>query len=299
MKACLKRHSSFLRFMSAFVVLVACSRPQPASTPLPTPRPSVVSLMSEGKVAPGSVYPSEIHISYGALRATASYPVVDYSNYSEIATRFQLTDNRQLLLAKLTDNMPLDLRIVTLEGYHTVVLLDTYSGGAHCCFETILADPGGRFGLSFATADWANTRYKLIKSTNDSGYVFETYDNAMAYAFSDFAGSVMPILIASYRDGKFVDVTNNYVAALRKDAAGLWKLFLTEARSQGELQPILVSYLADEYRLGRSTQAWERVHAAYGIDKNFDAKAISWLQKNGYAPSTHIESALSIAPQTP
>ncbi len=255
--------------------------------------------MSEGKVAPGSVYPSEIHISYGALRATASYPVVDYSNYSEIATRFQLTDNRQLLLAKLTDNMPLDLRIVTLEGYHTVVLLDTYSGGAHCCFETILADPGGRFGLSFATADWANTRYKLIKSTNDSGYVFETYDNAMAYAFSDFAGSVMPILIASYRDGKFVDVTNNYVAALRKDAAGLWKLFLTEARSQGELQPILVSYLADEYRLGRSTQAWERVHAAYGIDKNFDAKAISWLQKNGYAPSTHIESALSIAPQTP
>ncbi|HEY5256829.1 MAG TPA: hypothetical protein VIJ12_00460 [Candidatus Baltobacteraceae bacterium] len=232
----------------------------------------------------------QVAVAHGTLKATATYPVTDYNADLDNATRFHVTQGGQVVVDKLIDNMPMDLRIITAEDGRTLVLLDTYSGGAHCCYGTALTDPNDASGPSFTYHDWGDVGYNLVKSADQSGYVFESADAAAAYAFSSFAGSTFPIQILSYREGKLVDVTNEYPATLEKDAAQHWREYLTDASSNATPESALVSYLADEYRLGRSKTAWDRVHAAYGSNQDFDTKAVSWLQSNGYG-STAVAPA--------
>lgn len=269
----------------ALALPTACAQPKPAPTPSPTP-PQLLSVKSADAIGQAwnatADKPVHIHLVHGSLKADATYPVEDYNAGADKATRFHVTQAGALVLDKLVDNMPMDLQIVTAEGDKTLVLLDTYSGGAHCCLGTAISDPSAEGGPTFTARDWGDVGYKLIKSTDGSGYVFQSADDAAAYAFSSFAGSTFPIQILAYRDGKLVDVTAEYPNTLEEDAAKHWREYLTDASSNAAPESALVAYLADEYRLGRSRKAWDRVHAAYGANQDFDTKARSWLQSNNY-----------------
>ena len=236
-------------------------------------------------------HPVHISISHGALKADAYYPVSDYNapNVENAAsgpvnaTRFHVVVNDRVAVDKLVDNMPVALRIVTAQGGKPLVMLDTYSGGAHCCFASATVEPQAGGIVAFCTHDWADLGYKTMRSADGSGYVFLTGDIATAYEFSSFAGSTFPVLILTYRNGTFADATDQYRHIIELDAGRHWKEFLTDAHSNAAPDSALVAYLADEYRLGDQQTAWKRVHAADGNDADFERKALTWLQTNGYA----------------
>jgi hypothetical protein len=144
------------------------------------------------------------------------------------------------------------------------VVLDTYSGGAHCCITARI------YEYRAATASYArapsvyfgNLGYRLEDLDGDGRPEFNGTDDAFAYAFSSFASSAFPPLILHLtRDpasgkARMRDVTRAFPAVIRKDAAALLKDIRKARRSHDgthEAQGAIAAYVADQYLLGRGS----------------------------------------------
>lgn len=285
--------ADLLSLIAAACVALVSSCGSLARGPVVKPLPIAVSLKAGGDSflqaawSATLVNPASLRLTHGNVTATVVYPVHNVNTNFDQALRFRILVGKHLVVDKLDDTMPVDLRVVSVEGGQQVVILDSFSGGAHCCFGTSVVALGGNGqDATFANTDWGDVGYKLMLAPDKSGYVFLTADDAMAYAFSSFGGSTFPVMVLSFRAGHFVDVTNAYPALLQKDASQHWHEYLTDASSYAHPESALVAYLADEYRLGAAKSAWTRVRAAHGDDPAFYSKAQSWLSSNGYLHSS-------------
>jgi hypothetical protein len=142
------------------------------------------------------------------------------------------------------------------------VVLDLYTGGAHCCWveQVFTFDPG--------TMTYAKTERNFgdpgdrIEDLNHNGHFeFVTADDWFAYAFTDFAASGLPVQILSFSGSHFQDVTDSYPALIRKDATTWLKAFKGMARGHyADSVGVIAAWAADEYRLGRSVAANRYLH---------------------------------------
>jgi hypothetical protein len=137
------------------------------------------------------------------------------------------------------------------------VVLDIYSGGAHCCsIEQV-------FTFNTGTRTYAKTERNFgdpgtnIKDLNHDGrFEFVTADDRFAYEFTDFAASGLPLQILTFSGGRFHDVTNSYPALIRKDASFWLRTFKGMARQHYvDTVGVIAAWAADEYRLGNSAAA--------------------------------------------
>jgi len=155
------------------------------------------------------------------------------------------------------------LHVVDLDGDgEPEVVIELYSGGAHCCFSTVfLRFDGRRYrGLMHV---WGNGGYHLARLDKD-GPVLISADDRFAYEFTSFSESAFPVQIWRYEEGNLVDVTGEYRYAIRNDANQLWNGYLKlRVEPQGDVRGILAAWLADEYRLGLAEKGWTKIHAAY------------------------------------
>ena len=141
------------------------------------------------------------------------------------------------------------------------VLVDTFSGGAHCCTiaQVYRWDGVGGVGYRHLTYNFGDIGYSLQDLNHDGRPEFVTADDAFAYAFSAYAFDEFPLLILAYgtdRSGK---------TALRDVTAGFPKMVAAEARSfrreipksqhGGDPRAVIAAYVADLYRLGEFKQA--------------------------------------------
>ncbi len=141
------------------------------------------------------------------------------------------------------------------------VFVDLYTGGAHCCFFTLLYryDPA-RHAYRKVAHGWGNTGYALRDLERDSRPEFVSGDDRFAYAFTSFAASADPIQIWSYRAGRFADVTQSFPAAVRRDADRLWQGYLADRKNEGtDVRGVLAAYLADRVLLREGAQGWSRL----------------------------------------
>jgi hypothetical protein len=176
------------------------------------------------------------------------------------------------------------------------VLLDLYSGGAHCCtFTWIYRFDGSTYtGTPLA---WGDTGYTLKDLDGDGIPEFSSYDDRFAYTFTDYADSWFPPFILQYRAGKTTDVTRNYPAAIRKEAARALRAYKSRRnRRERDLRGVVAAYAADQCLLGKPAKAWSFVRSAkrQGLLKGFGRgdiwprggrylKALQkFLHKNGY-----------------
>ena len=144
------------------------------------------------------------------------------------------------------------------------VLVDLYTGGAHCCFFTLVYryDPARRTYHKVAHA-WGNTGYALRDLDSDGRSEFVSGDDRFAYAFTSFAASADPIQLWSLRDGRFVDVTRSFPTAVRRDADRLWQGYLQDRKDKStDVRGVLAAYLADRVLLGEGADGWARLQEA-------------------------------------
>jgi len=138
-----------------------------------------------------------------------------------------------------------DLRVLDLDGdAEPEVHLGNFSGGAHCCFSSLVYryEPGGEPSeqLGGAGGDraagrydptvqaWGNTSFELaeldLAEPESRRRIPEwvSRDDRFAYALSSYAASSYPIQIWRYGEGRFADVSRDYPEQVYNDAYRLW-----------------------------------------------------------------------------
>lgn len=143
------------------------------------------------------------------------------------------------------------------------VVLDLYSGGAHCCtYSLIYRYHAGRYAKLLHW--WGNPGYRLVDLGDGRLPEFRTTDDRFAYAFTAYVASLQPIRIRRYDRGRMVDVTRRFPRLVERDARSLWSLYLRERRARvKEVRGILAAWLADMHVLGRGAEGWRRLEEAY------------------------------------
>jgi hypothetical protein len=145
------------------------------------------------------------------------------------------------------------------------VLVDLYTGGAHCCFKTWIYLLSGNRLAGRIRVDWGDPGYTLRDLNGDGVAEFVSANDAFAYAFTDFADSSFPIQVWDIENGKLVDTTVSYPKAIATDAAAQLKSYQQARRSNSDVRGVLAAYVADEALLGTPSVGWDLVNNALAI----------------------------------
>lgn len=155
---------------------------------------------------------------------------------------------------------PLTIRDLDGDG-EPEVLVDLFTGGAHCCFYTVILRYDGTTYRG-TTQDWGNVGYELADLDRDGIPELVSGDDRFAYEFTAFAFSRDPVQIWHDDHGALRDVTSRFPAAARGDAAHLWSEYLGLRKDGTDVRGVLAAWLADECRLGRASEGWAAIRGA-------------------------------------
>jgi proprotein convertase P-domain-containing protein len=147
---------------------------------------------------------------------------------------------------------PTAVKIRDLDGGDPEVLVDLYTGGAHCCVETIVLRWNGH-GYSHDVEGFGNFGYKLVDLDHDGLPELSAFDERFIYTFTAYVFSYAPPWIADYRAGRLVNVTRRFPAVIEKNAAYALKQFAKLKKPSSGFDPraFVAVYVADQYLLGR------------------------------------------------
>jgi hypothetical protein len=151
------------------------------------------------------------------------------------------------------------------------VVLDLYSGGAHCClvaqvFSFVPPVDGQSAGYAKVERNFADPAYTL-KARGRHGFAeFRTVDFRFLYSLASYAGSGAPVQIFRFKSGEFVDVTREYPTLIRADSKRQWKTYRRYIRgTPPENDPglgALAAWAGDEYLLGHGKRVQRELRAA-------------------------------------
>jgi hypothetical protein len=180
------------------------------------------------------------------------------------------------------------LQVVDLDGDgEPEVLVDAFTGGAHCCALTQIL----RFtGTAYAPTEafWGNTGYDLKDLDRDGRSEFVSYDDAFAAAFTSYAGSVFPPLVLDYDaavKGSLRDVTRRFPALARQNLKHALHVLGRARRQHAETQGAIAAYVADLYLLGRAREVrpyLRRARKRGDVGRGFERQLLAFLHKQGY-----------------
>jgi hypothetical protein len=167
---------------------------------------------------------------------------------------------------------------ITGEG-HPDVIVERYSGGAHCCFSTAVYDLGPALTKVLETPE-SNCSGRFDDLDGDGVFEFVTCDDLFAYAYCPFAGSPMVKVILRYEPGRgYGPASPRFAHLYEGDIAEHTQL--AEKTKPGEMGewdgttkcavlPMVLDYLY----AGMADRAWEEINRLYPYDdvKSFYAE---------------------------
>jgi hypothetical protein len=176
------------------------------------------------------------------------------------------------------------LKVADLDGDgEPEVLVDTFSGGAHCCLTTRLLSWDGT-GYQPRDVAYGDVGYGLKDLDGDGRPELVGYDPVFSSAFTAFAASAFPPLVLHVSKGRFIDDTKQFPALIRTDATARLK-DLRKARKGDDIRGVLAAYVADQYLLGKAsvaTRELARQRKAKRISKSFKPYLLKKLHAWGY-----------------
>jgi hypothetical protein len=175
------------------------------------------------------------------------------------------------------------------------VVLDLFSGGAHCCsVEQIFTFEPGSMTYAKTERNFGDPGERLVDLRHNGRYEFLTADDSFAYEFTDYAASGLPLQILTFANQRFTDVTRSYPALIRKDAARWLHYFRMMKRYHWvDTVGLIAAWAADQEMLGhkrlvnRVLAAQRRAgHLKAGDGqvggRRFIAKLMRFLRRHGY-----------------
>jgi hypothetical protein len=176
------------------------------------------------------------------------------------------------------------IKVADLDGDgEPEVLVDIFSGGAHCCLTARLLSCNGT-GYTPLDIDYRDVGYALKDADGDGRPELVGYDPSFSAAFTAFAGSAFPPWVLQVDHGKTVDITRKFPKVIRTDAAARLKQ-LRKARRGDDIRGVLAAYVADEYLLGKGstgTAEVDRLRRQGFVTKAFKRYLLEKLKSWGY-----------------
>lgn len=197
----------------------------------------------------------------GNVRASVSFTERNYL-FEELHLKVA-RGGKQVVDAPLTrlncpdcrNNRVVGIKVVDLDGGEPEVIVDMYTGGAHCCMVTlILRWDGTHYRPKLAY--WGNYGSRLADLDGDRLPEWTASDERFIYEYTAYVFSSAPIQISQYRAGRFVDVTRRFPALIRKNAAKNWRYYLQgRGGKDTDVRSYVAAYVADQYLLGKPAEA--------------------------------------------
>jgi hypothetical protein len=233
---------------------------------------AVLALAVAGTAGAASSKPKLVRVVKrdGAITATLTYRLRD-SGPVRRPTLSVSKDGRQVLRRRMC---PLDwsangvcqwnaalwwpmkgrkLEFRRVAGSGRSVVLDLYTGGAHCCEQTFIALVGTR--VRWIAHDWKNPGYHGERIGDR--YYFVSGDNRFDDTFTSYAFSWAPAQVWALRNGRLTDVTRSVPSVVRVDAKNAWRHYLGRwGRRDRQIRGVgaLAGWCADEYLLSRGAK---------------------------------------------
>jgi len=163
------------------------------------------------------------------------------------------------------------------------VLVDVFSGGAHCCLTARLLTWNGT-GYTPKDIEYGDVGYALKDLDGDGRPELVGYDPIFSGAFTAFAGSAFPPRVLQVFHGTTLDATRAFPKLVRADAAARLK-DLRKARRGDDIRGVLAAYVADEYLLARGsvgTREVDHQHRLGRVSKAFKPYLLKRLKAWGY-----------------
>lgn len=173
------------------------------------------------------------------------------------------------------------------------VIVTNYTGGAHCCTGTwILSRDADHAAWSKTKADTLDgDGYWYEDVDGDGALEMLSVDNHFLYAFDSYAGSVAPIKIAKFQNGRIEDVSETPAmrGRLVQDLAGMEFEANKSAESWKE-NGFLAGWLASKIRLGEGDAAWKKVVANINLKSDFGPQECTTGQNVGDCPAEKLKT---------
>jgi hypothetical protein len=187
------------------------------------------------------------------------------------------------------------LQVVDLNGDgEPEILVDAYTGGAHCCAVTELAAFNGS-GYAIQELEWGNTGYELQDLDHDGKPELVGFDDAFAGAFSSFAASFFPPRVVDYDPSAkraLRDVTDHFPALIRKNQRSALRALRRARKQHYETLGVVAAYVADLYLLGdpghvrpyleRARKRGDLRTLSGRAPRSFERRLLAFLKKQGY-----------------
>jgi hypothetical protein len=155
---------------------------------------------------------------------------------------------------------------------HPNLIIESYSGGAHCCFETLVYDLAETLvPIGLPASPGGNASGEFVDLDGDSVFEFRTCDDSFAYAYCSYAGSpcVPAVLVYDSGQGRYVPESYAYPELyrdeIRRDTERA-KLALTGGGDAGwdgtpkcDVLPLVLDYLYS----GEPEAAWDALETYY------------------------------------
>ncbi|NNN01673.1 MAG: hypothetical protein HKL86_07580 [Acidimicrobiaceae bacterium] len=145
------------------------------------------------------------------------------------------------------------LHVVRLgSGVTPSVVLDLYTGGAHCCVVEQVFSVDQKSGrIVKVERNFGDPGARLVRLGRTSSFDFVSADDSFAYAFTDYAASGLPVEVLSFSHHAFHDVTRSFPTLITRDALQ-WQKAFNDAKGSGyqDTVGIVAAWAADEDMLG-------------------------------------------------
>lgn len=237
------------------------------SAPTPPSRPDLFLQLALGSTlewSPANA-PDKTHLSTGSL----SVLITKVVEGDQTAPLVQVSDNANKV--EMLGEMRPNYQPHRLTAFENVVnggpsiMLESYSGGAHCCNQVTVA---GNFGNGLAVTElgsWDGDNIDFPADVSGDGIAdFIASDDSFLYEFAPYAVSRSPPEVINIIDGRPVNVSSSaaFQAIYRKDMEKTGRD--CQKNSDGFARnAACAAFVADAARVGEADQAWALMLVSY------------------------------------
>jgi hypothetical protein len=174
------------------------------------------------------------------------------------------------------------------------VLVDAFTGGAHCCAQTVVWRRGADGTYSARVLEWGNGGYEVRQLDRDARPELVTQDDRFSSVFTAYAASYPPVRVVHFdaaRRSGLVSVTRRFPALVRRDLRSIQRKIRSERRRRdAELRGLVAAEVADRYLLGQPRSAVRALDAhvrrgdagSRAQARSFRRQLLRFLRRYGY-----------------